>query len=157
MKFGLSMFADAFLGSGVPLGGDPLTSFQVFPFLGLRTATILDTCKLMVGDVVKGRFIATNCGARRLEVVRAIDTGCEPDQEYSERNAVILIPGASVEYSVCRSWDRPGQHQFTLAYEVRYSGHPFARLTYPTVAVHVTAPSLPWTVWARVPHLEGQC
>jgi hypothetical protein len=40
MKFRLSMFVDAFLGSGVPLSGDPITSFQVVPLLGLRTGTI---------------------------------------------------------------------------------------------------------------------
>jgi hypothetical protein len=33
MKFRMSMFVDAFLGSGVPLAGDPITSFQIVPLL----------------------------------------------------------------------------------------------------------------------------
>src|SRR5882724_4179356 len=142
MKFGMSLFVDAFLGSGVPLGGDPITSFEIFPFLGLRTATVLDNCKPLVGDVVKARFIATNCGERRLEVVRAIHAGRERHHEYSGHNAIPLLPGESLEYAIFRSWDTAGEHQLTLAYEARRDGQPFARLAYPTVVVRVRAPEI---------------
>src|SRR5579864_4695040 len=116
MKFRPSIFVDAVLGSGVPLGGDPITSFQVIPLLGLRTATVLDNCKPMVRDVVKIRFKATNYGEREIEVVRCIHEDRERDQEYSGSNATILLPGESLEYSVFRSWDAPGEHQITLGY-----------------------------------------
>jgi hypothetical protein len=66
MKFKMSLFVDAFLGSGVPLAGDPITSFQNVPLLGLQTATVLDNCAPMARDVVKVRFIARNCGERLL-------------------------------------------------------------------------------------------
>jgi hypothetical protein len=149
MKFRLSRFVDAFLGSGVPLSGDPVTSFQVVPLLGLRTGTILDNCKPMVGDVVKARFIAANCGGRELEIVRYVPVNRETDQEHSERNTTTLVPGESFEHSVFRSWDSPGPHQLTLAFEARCAGYPFARLTYPAVAIHVRAPLTPWILWTH--------
>jgi hypothetical protein len=150
------MFVDAFLGSGVPLGGDPITSFQIAPLLGLRTATILDNCNPMVRGLVKARFIATNCGERGIEVVRCVQAGRERDHEYSEHNAITLLPGESLEYSIFRSWDAPGAHQLTLAYEARCAGHPFARLTYPAVAIHVRAPLAPWSLWARAARPQTQ-
>jgi hypothetical protein len=64
MKLRMSMFVDAFLGAGVPLGGDPITSFQNVPLLELRTGTVLNNCKPTVGDVVNVRLIGTNCGER---------------------------------------------------------------------------------------------
>ena len=131
------MLVDAFLGSAVPLDGDPVTSFQNVPLLGLRTATILYNSNPMVRDVVKVRLIARNCGERRLEIVRR----CQDDRalhgEYSEEDLVGLLPGESLEYTVFRSWDGPGEHQFNLGYAARCAGRPFARLAYPTVAVHV--------------------
>jgi hypothetical protein len=110
------------------------------PALGLRTATILHNSRPMVCDAIKVRFIATNCGEKRLEVVRSIEAGRERNHEYSEHNATTLLPGESLEYSVFRSWDAPGEHQLTLAYEARCAAQPFARLTYPTVAVRVRHP-----------------
>ena len=154
------MFADAFLGSGVPLGGDPITSFQIVPVFGLRTGTVLDNCSPMVGEVVKVRMVATNCGERELEVVRSIQAGRERDHEYSEQYATKLLPGESLEYSFFCSWDAPGTHQLIMAYEVRCAGHPFARLTYPTVAIHVRAPEgnklLHWILSARTAHPQPQ-
>ena len=88
MKFRMSLFVDAFLGSGVPIAGDPITSFQIVPLLGLRTGTVLDNCKPMAQDVVKLRFIATNCGERRLEIVRSIQDDRERDDEYSANNSI---------------------------------------------------------------------
>ena len=149
------MFVDAFLGSGVPLGGDPITSFEIVPFLGLRTGTVLDNCNPMVGEVVKVRFMATNCGGRRIEFVRPVQGGREWDREYSQHNAITLLPGESLEYSVFRSWDAPGAHQLTLTYEARCAGHPFARLTYPTVAIHVRAPE-DWVLWAHAVRPQPQ-
>ena len=104
----------------------------------------------MVRDVVKVRFTATNCGKRPIEVVRCVQEDRERDHEYSERNASTLLPGESLEYSIFRSWDTPGEHRLTLAYEARCAGHPFARLTYPTVAIRVRAPLTPWILWALV-------
>jgi hypothetical protein len=156
MRFRMSTFVDAFLGSGVPLGGDPITSFQIFPFLGLRTATVLDNCKPMVGDVVKARFIATNCGERKLEVVRAVQASRERDYECSKPKANALLPGESLEYSIFRSWDTAGEHQLNFAFDVRRDGQPFARLTYPTVAIHVRAPLMHWIFWARALHPHAQ-
>jgi hypothetical protein len=149
MKFRLSTFVDAFLGSGVPLDGDPITAFQAVPLLGLRTATVLNNRRPMVRDVVKVRFMATNCGKRPIQVVRCVQADRERDHNYSERNATTLLPGESLEYSIFRSWDAPGERQLTMAYEARCAGHPFARLTYPTVALHVTAPLTPWILWTH--------
>ena len=149
MKFRLSMFVDAFLGSGVPLGGDPITSFQVVPLLGLRTATVLSNCRPMVRDVVKVRFMATNCGVKRIELLRCVQANHERDQASSEHNAATLLPGESLEYSIFRSWESPGAHQLTMAFEARFAGHPFARLTYPKVAIRVRAPLTPWILWVR--------
>jgi hypothetical protein len=134
MKF--RMLVDAFLGSAVPLAGDPITSFQNVPFLGLRTATILYNSNPMVRDVVKVRLIARNCGERRLEIVRTCQDGSTLHCEYSEEDLVGLLPGESLEYTAFRSWDGPGEHH-TLGYVARCAGRPFARLAYPTVAVHV--------------------
>jgi hypothetical protein len=150
------MFVDAFLGSGVPLGGDPITSFQIVPLLGLRTATILNNCNPMVGEVVKVRVMATNCGERGIEVVRSVQADRERDQRYSEHNSITLLPGESLEYSIFRSWNAPGAHKLTLTYEARCAGHPFARLTYPTVALHVRAPLTPWILWVRAARPQTQ-
>jgi hypothetical protein len=76
---------------------------------------------------------------RRLEVVRAIQPDREGYHEYSEHNAIPLLPGESLEYGIFRSWDTPGEHQLTLAYAARCAGQPFAQLSYPTVAIHVRA------------------
>ena len=160
MKFRMSMFVDAFLGSGVPIAGDPITSFQTAPLLGLRTGTVLDNCKPMVRDVVKLRFIATNCGERRLEIVRSIEDDRERDDEYSANNSATLLPGESLEFSIFRSWDAPGEHQVTLAYEARRPGLPFARLAYPTVAIHVSRPEanklMHWILCARAARAQAQ-
>jgi hypothetical protein len=160
MKFRMSMFADAFLGSGVPIAGDPITSFRNVSLLGLRTGTILDNCNPMVRDVVKVRFIATNCGERRLEIVLPHQDGGERDHEHSEDNLTTLLPGESLEYSVFRSWDAPGEHQLTLAYEARYAGQPFARLAYPAVAIHVRPPEahkwMYWILCAHAAHPQAQ-
>jgi hypothetical protein len=137
MKFRMSWFVDAFLGSGVPLAGDPITSFQNVPLLELRTATIVNNRNPMVRDIVKVRFIATNCGGRRLQILRPCQDGRQLDQEHSEHNSITLLPGESLEYSVFHSWDAPGQHQLTLGYVARWASQPFARLTYPTVIIHV--------------------
>jgi|SRR5579862_5663842 len=149
MKFRMAMFADALLGSGVPLAGDPITSFQLVPLLGLRTATVLDNCRPMVRDVVKARFIATNCGEKPIEIVRSVQDGRERNDDYSENNSIRLLRGESLEFSTFRSWDAPGKHQLTLAYAARRAGHPFARLTYPIVAIHVRRPLMPWKLWVR--------
>src|SRR5579862_8328918 len=117
MKFRPSTLVDAFLGSDVPLGGDPITSFHVVPLLGLRTATVLNNSSPVVRDVVKVRFMATNCGKRPIEVVRCVQADREQEHEYSESNATALLPGESLEYSIFRSWDTPGEHQLTLTYE----------------------------------------
>jgi hypothetical protein len=53
---------------------------------------------------------------------------------------ITLPPGESLEHSVFRFWDAPGVHQLTVAYFARSAGRPFARLAYPTVAIHVRAP-----------------
>lgn len=151
------MFADAFLGSGVPVAGDPITSFQTVPLLGLRTATILHNSRPTVRDVVKVRFLATNSGERRLQLVRSLPDGQERNDEDSERDAITLLPGESTEFSTFRSWDAPGEHQLTLGYEARCAGLPFARLTYPTVAVRVIAPEAnalvewTWSIWKARP------
>jgi hypothetical protein len=160
MKLRMSMFVDAFLGSGVPVAGDPITSFQIVPLLGLRTGTVLDNCRPMVQKVVKLRFIAMNCGERRLEIVRSIQDGRERDDEYSANNSVTLLPGESLEFSIFRSWDAPGEQQVTLAYEARCAGLPFARLAYPTVAIHVRPPEanrlMHWVLWAHAAHPQAQ-
>jgi len=150
------MFVDAFLGSGVPLSGDPITSFEIVPLLGLRTGTILNNRRLMVRDVLKVRFIAINCGERRLEIARSFLADGERHREDAERNAITLLPGESIEHSIFRSWDTPGEHQVTLAYEVRCDGHPFARVTYPRVPVHVRAPLTHWNSWVRVARSPSQ-
>jgi len=134
------MFADAFLGSGVPLAGDPITSFRNVSLLGLRTAIVLDNCSPMVRDVIKIRFIATNCGERRIEILPPCQDGSELDRERSEDNLATLGPGEEFRCSIFRSWDAPGQHQLALAYKARCAGHPFARLASPTVAIHVRPP-----------------
>ena len=131
------MFVDAFLGSGVPLAGDPITSFRNVSLLGLRTAAVLDNCKPRVRDIVKVRFIATNCGERRLELVFPGRDSRERERVHSEDNLTTLLLGQSLEYSVFRSWDAPGEYQLTLAFEARCASQPFARLTFPGVAVHV--------------------
>ena len=160
MKFRMSMFADAFLGSGVPIAGDPITSFQIVPLLGLRTGTVLDNCKPMIQDVVKLRFIATNCGERRLEILPCIQDDRERDDEYSASNSTTLLPGESLEFSISRSWDAPGEHQVTLAYEARCAGLPFARLAYPTAGIHVRPPEanklLHWILCARAACAQAQ-
>ncbi len=140
MKFSLSLFVDAFLGAGVPLGGDPITSFQNVPLLGLRTATVLDNSYPMLGDIVKVRFIATNCGERPLEIATPPKDGGERGYERSDDGLITLLPGETVRHSLFRSWDVPGEHLLTLAYEARCPGQPFARLAYPTVAIRVSAP-----------------
>lgn len=158
VKFGMSMFVDAFLGSGVPLVGDPITSFQNVPLLGLRTATVLDNCKPLVRDIVKLRFLATNCGEARLEIVTPCRDAAEHDYEPSADNVTTLLPGESLEYSTFRSWDAPGEHQLTLAYKARGAGRPFARLAYPVVAIQVRPPQaytfMHWLMGARVAHLQ---
>ena len=156
----MSMFVDAFLGSGVPIAGDPITSLQIVPVLGLRTGTVLDNCRPMVQDVVKLRFIARNCGERWLEIVRSVEDGRERNDEYSANNSVTLLPGESVEFSIFRSWDGPGEHRVTLTYEARCAGLPFARLAYPTVAVHVRPPKanklMHWILCARAARAQAQ-
>ncbi len=153
MKFRLSTFVDAFLGSGVPLGGDPITAFQNVPVLALRTATVLNNCYPNVRDVVKVRFIATNCGDAPLEIVPAPREDSELGDEHSQDSLITLLPGESSDYLIFRSWDAPGEHQLTLAYRVRRAGLPFARLTFPTAALHVRPPQagklFHWIVWAR--------
>jgi len=142
MKLRMSMFVDAFLGAGVPLGGDPITSFQNVPLLELRIGTVLNNCKPTVGDVVKVRLIGTNCGERRLEIVPLLQVGRKRDREHSQDNVITLLPGESIEYSVFRSWETPGEHQLALAFEARWPGEPFARLAYPIVPVHVRHPEV---------------
>jgi hypothetical protein len=137
MKLSMSMFVDAFLGAGVPLGGDPITSFQNVSLLGLRTGTILNNCKPTVGDIVKARLIATNCGESRLEIIPLLRVGREGNREHSPDNVITLLPGESMESSVFRSWETPGEHQVALAFEARRPGRPFARLAYPGVTIHV--------------------
>jgi hypothetical protein len=160
MKFRMSMFVDAFLGSGVPVAGDPITSFRNVSLLGLRTATVVNNCNPMVRDVVKVRFIATNCGERGIEIAPPRQGGRERDREHSEDNLTTLLPGESVEYWVFRSWDVPGEHQLTLAYEARCAGQPFARLAYPTVAIHVEPPEasklMHWISSVRAAHPQAQ-
>ena len=160
MKMRLSMFVDAFLGSGVPLAGDPVTSFWNVPLLGLRTATVVNNCKPLVRDVVKVRFIATNCGQRRIEMVFPRQNGRERERGHPQHDLTTLLPGESLEYSVFRTWDAPGEHQLSLAYEARCAGQPFARLAYPTVAVRVRTPDadrlMPWIWWARAAHRQAR-
>jgi len=154
------MCIDAFLVSGVPLAGDPITLFQNVSLLGLRTGTVLNNCKPAVRDVVKIRFIATNCGERRIEIVRSIQDGQERDRDYSENNSITLLPGESLEFSIFRSWDAPGDHQLTVAYEARCAGLPFARLSYPTVAIRVRLPEadklMHWILGVRPAHPRVQ-
>ena len=142
MKLSMSMFVDAFLGAGVPLDGDPITSFQNVPLLGLRTGTVLNNCKPMVGDVVKVRLLATNCSERRLEMIPLLQLGRERDREYPQDNVITLLPGESIGYSAFRSWETPGEHQLALAFEARWPGKPFARLAYPIVTIHVRHPEV---------------
>jgi hypothetical protein len=160
MKFRMSWFIDAFLGSGVPIGGDPVTSFWNESLLGLRTATVVNNCRPLVRDVVKVRFLAINYGERRLEVAFPVPDGRERDRGHAGDNLTMLLPGESLEYSVFRMWDVPGEHQLTLAYEARSTGLPFARLTCPKVAIHVRPPEvvklLPWVLSARAVHPTGQ-
>jgi hypothetical protein len=150
----MSMFVDAFLGSGVPLGGEPITSFRNVSPLELRTATVLNNSKPNVRDIVKIRFLATNYGNRRLEIIFPGQDARERDCEPSEDNRLTLLPGESLEYSVFRSWDAPGEHKLTLAYEARCAGQPFARLACPAVAIRVGSPQVNrwphWILCARV-------
>jgi hypothetical protein len=159
MKLRLSVFVDAFLGSGVPLGGDPITTFQNVPLLGLRTATVVDNCRPSVGDVVKGRFIATNCGQRRIELVfPGRGDGRERDRAPSEDEVRTLLAGESVEYLVFRKWDAPGEYPMGLGYEARCIGQPFARLQTPVVAVQVRPAQAERSVeglWAERLQAEG--
>jgi len=144
----MSMFVDAFLGSGVPLAGDPITSFWNVSMLGLRTATVVNNCNPVVRGVVKVRFIATNCGERRIEIVFPRQDGGKRDDEHPRDNVTTLLPGESLEYSVFRTWDAPGEHQLTLAYEARCVGQPFARLACPAVAIRVRPPEVnKWLHW----------
>lgn len=143
------MFLDAFLGSGVPLGGDPVTSFENVSLLGLRTATVLDNCRPLVRDVVKVRFIATNCRERPVEIVPLCQVGKERDRELLENDAITLLPGESIQRSIYRSWEAPGEHRLTLAYEARCDGHPFARLAYPEVVIRVRRPEVRWIWFVR--------
>ena len=160
MKFRMSMFIDAFLGSGVPLAGDPITSFWNVPLLGLRTATVVNNCNPLVRDVIKVLFIATNCGERRIEIFLPRQDGRERDREHSEDNLTTLLPGESLKCSVFRTWDAPGEHQLTLAYEARCAGQPFARLAYPAVAIHVRPPEanklMHWALCARAAQPQAQ-
>jgi hypothetical protein len=114
----------------------------------------------MAQDVVKVRFIATNCGERRIEIVRSIQEDQERDDEYSANNSATLLPGESLEFSIFRSWDAPGEHQVTLAYEARCAGLPFARLAYPPLAIHVRPPEdnnlMHWILFARVARAQAQ-
>ena len=114
----------------------------------------------MAQDVVKVRFIATNCGERRIEIVRSIQADRERDDAYSANNSATLLPGESLEFSIFRSWDAPGEHQVTLAYEARCAGLPFARLAYPTVAIHVRPPeannSMHWILCASAARAQAQ-
>jgi hypothetical protein len=134
------MFLDAFLGAGVPLGGDPVTSFQNVSLLGLRTGTVLNNSKPRVGDVVKVRLIATNCGERGLEIIPLVQAGRERDWDPSQDNVLTLPPGQSVESSVFRSWEAAGEHQLALTFTARRPGKPFTRLVYPLVTIHVGHP-----------------
>ena len=154
------MFGDAFLGSGVPLGGDPITSFQNVSLLELRTGTVLNKSKPTVRDVVKVRLIATNCGGRRLEIIPLLQVGREGDRGHSEDNVITLLAGESIESSILRSWETPGEHQLTLAYEARLPGQPFARLAYPEVMIHVRSPEadklIHWISYFRAAHLQAK-
>lgn len=136
MRLRMSIFVDAFLGSGVPLSGEPITSVQNVPLLGLRTTTVLSNCEPMVEDIVKVRLIATNCGEKPVEIVPQPQAG-SPDGEHFEENVITLLPGESSEHSVFRRWESPGEYQLTLAYEARCAGRPYARLSYPRVALNV--------------------
>ncbi len=160
MKLRMSMFVDAFLGAGVPLAGDPITSFENVSLLGLRAGTVLNNCRPTVRDVVKVRFIATNCGERRLEIILPLQVGRERDWEHSEDNVITLLPGESIEYSVFRSWETPGEHQLALAYEARRPGQPFARLAYPRVTLHVRPPEanklVHWISILRAAHPQAE-
>ena len=120
------MFADAFLGAGVPLEGDPITSFQIISLLGLRVGTVLNKSRPKVGEVVKVRLIATNCGGSLVDVNPLL-----------KDNLITLRPGESTECSVFRFWDAPTEQQLAFAFEARRPGEPFARLTFPTVSIHV--------------------
>ena len=139
MRLRVSMFVDAFLGSGVPLSGDPITSVQNVLVLGLRTTTVLSNCKPMVQDIVKVCLIATNCGEEPIEIR-------QPVGEHPEENVIALLPGEFAEYSVFRSWESQGEYQLALVYEARCAGRPFARLSYPSVTLHVKSQeaSNPW-------------
>ena len=154
------MFADAFLGSGVPLAGEPITAFENVPVLGLRTGTVLNNSYPSVGAVVKLRFIATNWGQAPLEIIPAPKDGRGSNHQPSEESLTTLLPGESLNYSVFRSWDTPGEQRFTLAYEARCAGLPFARLAYPTVAVHVRPPQADklerWILWRRAAPLPAK-
>ncbi len=126
MHFGLSMFADSFLGAGVPLEGDPITAFQNVSLLGLRVGTVLNNCRPTVGEVVKVRLIATNCGVSLVDFNPLL-----------KDNLIALRPGESTECSVFRSWEAPAEQQLAFPFEARRPGEPFARLTYPAVCIHV--------------------
>ena len=120
------MFADSFLGAGVPLEGDPITAFQNVSLLGLRVGTVLNNCRPMVGEVVRVRLIATNCGGSLVDVNPLLAD-----------NLITLRPGESTECSVFRSWEAPADQQLAFAFEARRLGEPFAQLTFPTVSIRV--------------------
>ena len=65
----------------------------------------------MLRDVVKVRFIATNCGERRLDLVRSSQNAQERDHQYSENNSIPLLPGESSEFCTFRSWDARAAHR----------------------------------------------
>jgi hypothetical protein len=160
MKLGMSVFVDAFQGSGVPVAGDPITSVQNVSLLELRTTTVLDNCNPQVSGVVKARFIATNCGAKRIELISPCRGNRHQDDRYSEDNLISLLPGESFECSIFRSWDAPGEYQLAMAYEARCAGQPFARLTFPPVAIHVRPAEnnliMQWLLWAGAVHPQAR-
>jgi hypothetical protein len=151
------MFVDAFLGSGVPFAGDPITSVQNVSLLDLRTTTVLDNSNPIVSDVVKARFIATNCGTRRLEL---LTSRRDSNRGYWKDDVIALLPGESFEYSVFRSWDTPGEYHLALGYEARCAGRPFARLTFPTITIHVRPAEnnliTHWLLWAGAAHPQAR-
>ena len=134
MTLKMSMILDAFQGSGVPLCGDPITSVHCVPLLGLRTMTVLNNCKPSVQEVIKLRFIATNCSKNPIEIIPYCEAG-----SHSKHNVTVLLPGDSSDFSVFRSWEFPSHHKVTMAYEARGVGRNFARLSYPLVTIDVKA------------------
>jgi hypothetical protein len=137
MRFATSVFVDAFQGSGVPLDGDPVTSFYNVPLLALRTATVVNDCKPLVRDIVRMRFIASNCGEKPIEIGLPRSVAMSRNLEISVDDLATLLPGESLEYSTFRAWDAPGEYQLTLTYFARCHGKPLARLEYPKVTIRV--------------------